>query len=38
MGIRAIPTVALFRKGSEAKRFGGTVDAPTLAGWLQGEG
>ncbi len=38
MGIRAIPTVALFRNGSEAKRFAGAVDAPTLVAWLQGEG
>ena len=36
LGIRAIPTVALFRKGTEAKRVPGAVDAPTLVGWLQG--
>jgi thioredoxin 2 len=37
LGIRAIPTVALFRKGTEAKRVAGAVDTPTLVGWLQGE-
>jgi thioredoxin 2 len=36
MGIRAIPTVALFRNGAEVKRVAGAVDAPTLVGWLQG--
>jgi thioredoxin 2 len=36
LGIRAIPTVAMFTKGSEVRRVAGVVDASTLAGWLQG--
>ena len=35
LGIRAIPTIALFKKGTEAKRVAGVVDAPTLVGWVQ---
>jgi thioredoxin 2 len=35
LGIRAIPTVALYKKGTEAKRVAGVVDAPTLVGWVQ---
>jgi thioredoxin 2 len=36
MGIRAIPTIALFRNGTEAKRVSGALDARTLVGWLEG--
>jgi thioredoxin 2 len=33
MGIRAIPTIALFRNGAEVKRVSGAVDARTLVEW-----
>jgi thioredoxin 2 len=32
-GIRAIPTLLLFRNGAEAKRASGAMDAGTLAKW-----
>jgi thioredoxin 2 len=33
MGIRAIPTLVLFRNGSEAKRVSGALDAASLIQW-----
>jgi thioredoxin 2 len=33
-GIRSIPTLILFRAGSELARQSGAVDAATLAHWL----
>jgi thioredoxin 2 len=35
LGIRAIPTVALFRNGNEVRRVSGVVDAATLTGWVE---
>jgi thioredoxin 2 len=34
-GIRAIPTLVLFRGGAEVKRHSGALDAGTLARWVQ---
>jgi thioredoxin 2 len=34
MGIRAIPTLVLFRNGVEAKRVSGALDAASLIQWL----
>jgi thioredoxin 2 len=36
-GIRAIPTLILFREGREAARVSGAMDARALAGWLDRE-
>ena len=33
-GIRAIPTLVLFRDGQEVKRSSGAMDAGTLANWV----
>jgi thioredoxin 2 len=33
MGIRAIPTIALFRNGAEVKRVSGALDAAALVRW-----
>jgi thioredoxin 2 len=33
-GIRAIPTIALFRNGREEKRSAGAMDAGTLVRWV----
>jgi thioredoxin 2 len=33
MGIRAIPTIALFRNGVEVKRVSGALDAAALVRW-----
>ena len=33
MGIRAIPTIALFRNGAEVKRVSGALDAGSLVRW-----
>jgi thioredoxin 2 len=33
-GIRSIPTLILFRNGSEAARVSGAMDAGSIAGWL----
>ena len=33
MGIRAIPTLVLFRGGAEVKRVSGALDAPSLVQW-----
>ena len=33
-GIRAIPTIALFRDGKEEKRSAGAMDAGTLVRWV----
>ena len=35
MGIRAIPTIALFRNGAEVKRVSGALDAGSLVRWAQ---
>jgi len=35
MGIRAIPTIALFRNGAEIKRVSGALDAGSLVRWAQ---
>ena len=35
MGIRAIPTIALFRDGAEVKRVSGALDAGSLVRWAQ---
>jgi thioredoxin 2 len=35
MGIRAIPTIALFRNGTEVKRVSGALDAGSLIRWAQ---
>jgi len=35
MGIRAIPTIALFRGGAEVKRVSGALDAGSLIRWAQ---
>jgi thioredoxin 2 len=32
-GIRAIPTLVLFRNGAEAKRMSGALDAGALERW-----
>jgi thioredoxin 2 len=34
MGIRAIPTLVLFKNGVEAKRVSGALDATSLSQWL----
>jgi thioredoxin 2 len=34
-GIRAIPTLVLFRGGAEVKRHSGALDAGTLKRWVQ---
>jgi thioredoxin 2 len=34
-GIRAIPTLVLFRNGQEVKRSSGAMDAGSLARWIQ---
>ena len=34
MGIRAIPTLVLFRNGVEAKRVSGALDATSLVQWV----
>jgi len=34
-GIRAIPTLILFRDGAEVKRHSGALDAGTLARWVR---
>jgi thioredoxin 2 len=34
-GIRSIPTVAIFRNGSEIARQAGAMDAATLSRWIQ---
>jgi thioredoxin 2 len=36
MGIRAIPTIALFRDGAEVKRVSGALDSGSLLRWLEG--
>jgi thioredoxin 2 len=36
-GIRAIPTLILFRDGREAARVSGAMDARSLSGWLARE-
>lgn len=33
MGIRAIPTLVLFRDGAEVKRVSGALDAASLVQW-----
>jgi len=33
VGIRAIPTLALFRNGAEVKRVSGALDARSLVEW-----
>ncbi len=35
MGIRGIPTLAIFRGGREVARQSGAVDARSLAAWVQ---
>jgi thioredoxin 2 len=35
MGIRAIPTIALFQNGAEVKRVSGALDAGSLVKWAQ---
>lgn len=35
LGIRAIPTLILFRDGKEAKRVSGAMDAGALARWIR---
>ncbi len=35
MGIRAIPTLALFRDGAEVRRVSGALDAASLVRWAQ---
>jgi thioredoxin 2 len=35
MGIRAIPTLALFRNGAEVRRVSGALDAGSLVRWAQ---
>ena len=35
MGIRAIPTIALFQNGAEVKRISGALDAGSLVKWAQ---
>jgi thioredoxin 2 len=35
MGIRAIPTIAVFRGGAEVKRVSGALDAGSLVRWAQ---
>jgi thioredoxin 2 len=35
LGIRAIPTIALFRGGAEVKRVSGALDAGSLVRWAQ---
>ena len=37
-GIRAIPTLALFRQGREIKRVSGAMGAEALARWIQTDG
>ena len=34
MGIRAIPTLVLFKNGAEAKRVSGALDAASLIQWV----
>ncbi len=34
-GVRAIPTLILFRGGAEVKRHSGALDAGTLARWVR---
>jgi thioredoxin 2 len=34
MGIRAIPTLVLFRDGVEVKRVSGALDAASLLQWV----
>ena len=33
-GIRSIPTLIVFKSGSEAKRVAGAMSAPQLVEWL----
>jgi len=35
LGIRAIPTIALFRNGAEVKRVSGALGAGSLVRWVQ---
>jgi thioredoxin 2 len=35
LGIRSIPTIALFRRGAEVKRLSGALDAGSLVRWAQ---
>jgi thioredoxin 2 len=38
MGIRAIPTLVLFKGGAEVKRVSGVLDARALVQWIETEG
>ena len=38
MGIRAIPTLVLFKAGVEVKRVSGVLDARSLVQWIETEG
>ena len=38
MGIRAIPTLVLFKAGAEVKRVSGVLDARSLVQWIETEG
>jgi thioredoxin 2 len=37
LGIRSIPTVAIFRNGREVARQAGAMDARTLTNWIQSQ-
>jgi thioredoxin 2 len=38
IGIRAIPTLVLFKAGAEVKRVSGVLDARSLVQWIETEG